>query len=75
VPFVLRVSTVLPASDAAVAECAPHSHHSLLLFKSIFQIMFIYFCIYIFNKFKPFITISKICHLPGPRELNFHSLN
>ena len=47
VPLVLRVPTGLPVLDAEVVKCAPHSHHSHLLLKLIFQSIFPCHCIHI----------------------------
>lgn len=47
VPLVLRVSTVLPASDVANVEYVLRSHHSLLLFILILKIMFPSYCVHI----------------------------
>ena len=40
VPLVLRVPAGLPVLDVKVVKCVPHSHHSHLLVKLIFQIIF-----------------------------------
>lgn len=47
VPLVLRVPAGLPVLDVEVVKCVPHLHHSHLLVKLIFQIIFPFHYIHI----------------------------